>query len=84
MIRRCETITEGESGRAAQPYSPRSLNGVARRCNAGMGRRWGFAAARAGHHRARAGIPPGGADGPDGTYLITARQSRAEEKVQHV
>jgi len=39
VICRCETITEGEIRTAAQsPIPPVSLDGIKRRCNAGMGR----------------------------------------------
>ena len=39
MICRCETITEGEIVAALHsPIPPRTMNGVKRRCNAGMGR----------------------------------------------
>ena len=39
VICRCETITEGEIVAALHsPIPPRSINGVKRRCNAGMGR----------------------------------------------
>ena len=39
VICRCETITEGEIVAALHsPIPPHSLNGVKRRCNAGMGR----------------------------------------------
>ena len=39
VVCRCETITEGEIVAALHsPIPPRSINGVKRRCNAGMGR----------------------------------------------
>ena len=39
VVCRCETITEGEIVAALRsPIPPRSINGVKRRCNAGMGR----------------------------------------------
>ena len=39
VVCRCETITEGEIVAALHsPIPPRSVNGVKRRCNAGMGR----------------------------------------------
>ena len=39
MICRCETITEGEIRAAAHsPIPPVSVDGIKRRCNAGMGR----------------------------------------------
>ena len=39
VVCRCETVTEGEIVAALHsPIPPRSINGVKRRCNAGMGR----------------------------------------------
>jgi len=39
VVCRCETITEGEvRGALASPIPPRSIDGVKRRCGAGMGR----------------------------------------------
>ena len=39
IICRCETITEGEIVEAIhRPIVPRSIDGIKRRCNAGMGR----------------------------------------------
>lgn len=39
VVCRCETVTEGEIRAAAQsPISPVSVDGIKRRCNAGMGR----------------------------------------------
>ena len=83
VICRCETITEGEIVAALHsPIPPHSLNGVKRRCNAGMGRWQGglLRAARAGHHRARAGHPAtGGADGP-GRHLSHHRRDKAGQR----
>lgn len=39
IICRCETVTEGEIVEAIhRPIVPRSIDGIKRRCNAGMGR----------------------------------------------
>ena len=39
VICRCETVTEGEIVEAIhRPIVPRSIDGIKRRCNAGMGR----------------------------------------------
>ena len=88
VICRCETITEGEIVAALHsPIPPRSLNGVKRRCNAGMGRcQGGFCGPRVQAIIARElGIPQQEVlMDQDGTYLITGETKQGRGGVQHV
>lgn len=81
VICRCETITEGEILAALRgPIPPRTINGVKRRCNAGMGRcQGGFCGPRVHEILARElHIHPSDIlmDQP-GTYLITGETKEA-------
>ena len=88
VICRCETITEGEIVAALHsPIPPHSLNGVKRRCNAGMGRcQGGFCGPRVQAIIARElGIPQQEVlMDQDGTYLITGETKQGRGGVQHV
>ena len=88
VICRCETITEGEIVAALHgPIPPRSLNGVKRRCNAGMGRcQGGFCGPRVQAIIARElGIPQQAVlMDQDGTYLITGETKQGRGGVQDV
>lgn len=85
VICRCETITEGDILASLRtPIPPRTINGVKRRCNAGMGRcQGGFCSPRVHEILARElGVPPEDIlmDQP-GTYLITGE---TKEVMSHV
>lgn len=85
VICRCETITEGDILASLRtPIPPRTINGVKRRCNAGMGRcQGGFCSPRVHEILARElGVPPEEIlmDQP-GTYLITGE---TKEVMSHV
>ena len=85
VICRCETITEGDILAALRtPIPPRTINGVKRRCNAGMGRcQGGFCSPRVHEILSRElHVPPEEIlmDQP-GTYLITGE---TKEVVSHV
>ena len=77
VICRCETITEGEIVAALHSaIPPRSLNGVKRRCNAGMGRcQGGFCGPRVFELLARErGLPPEEIlQDRVGSYIITGK-----------
>lgn len=86
VICRCETITEGEIVAALHSaIPPRSLNGVKRRCNAGMGRcQGGFCGPRVQAIIARElGIPQQDVlMDQDGTYIITGETKQGKGGVQ--
>ena len=86
VICRCETITEGEIVAALHSaIPPRSLNGVKRRCNAGMGRcQGGFCGPRVQAIIARElGIPQQDVlMDQDGTYIITGETKQGRGGVQ--
>ncbi len=86
VICRCETITEGEIVAALHSaIPPRSLNGVKRRCNAGMGRcQGGFCGPRVQAIIARElGIPQQDVlMDQDGTYIITGETKQGRGGAQ--
>ncbi len=77
IICRCETVTEGEIVDAIhRPITPRSIDGIKRRCGAGLGRcQGGFCSPRVHEILARElGVSP--LDillDEDGTYILTGR-----------
>ena len=88
VICRCETITEGEIVAALHsPIPPCSLNGIKRRCNAGMGRcQGGFCGPRVQAIIARElGIPQQAVlMDQEGTYLITGETKQGRGGAQNV
>ena len=85
VICRCETITEGEILAALRsPIPPRTINGVKRRCNAGMGRcQGGFCGPRVHEILARElhTHPRDILMDQPGTYLITGETKEAASHV---
>lgn len=80
VICRCETITEGEILDALQsPIPPCSIDGIKRRCNAGMGRcQGGFCGPRVLEILAReSGLPPEKILlDKDGSFVLTGEIGR--------
>ncbi len=82
VICRCETITEGEILDAIRsPITPCSVDGIKRRCNAGMGRcQGGFCGPRVVDILARElGVSPVDIlQDKDGTFILTGETKNAE------